>query len=207
VIFENRGPDAWKGSPWEHRPWESEPDIVHFCAEGYLCLIQRNAYTGCYCGYVAVPEEHPVYGYTYGQHCEALRDLWEQRPGRGFDGERSPLLPLLCHALSDDPDNHVTLDMAIDAHGGITYSESAFPVPKETPHVKEQAIWVLGFDCAHSQDLIPLMWESFPEHLRQGSLFGEQVAYRDLEYVENEVRALAKQLKELETIAHLRGGK
>lgn len=29
---------------------------------GYMCTLAQNTFTGHYCGYVAIPETHPLYG-------------------------------------------------------------------------------------------------------------------------------------------------
>ena len=61
----------------------------------------------------------------------------------------------------------------IKAHGGLTYSE----------HKKDE--YLIGFDCAHLDDLAP-----YKQDLYQGT-------YRNIAYVEYECLRLARQLYEL----------
>ncbi len=46
------------------KQWENEPDREEFKHAGFPCLLQRNP-MGAWCGYVAVPPEHPHYGNHY----------------------------------------------------------------------------------------------------------------------------------------------
>lgn len=80
------------------------------------------------------------------------------------------------------------VDVAV--HGGLTFAdrcaESAdgrgichIPTPGEPEHV-----WWLGFDCAHYGDVCP----AYESGLWDG-------CYKELAYVEHEVRGLARQLK------------
>lgn len=47
---------------WGPGPWVDEPDRVEFYAHGLACLMVRNKIVGHWCGYVAVPPEHPLHG-------------------------------------------------------------------------------------------------------------------------------------------------
>lgn len=51
-------------SKWGDGPWQQEPDAVFWQdpATDLPCLIARGDYTGALCGYVGVPEGHPLYG-------------------------------------------------------------------------------------------------------------------------------------------------
>lgn len=69
-------------------------------------------------------------------------------------------------------------DIHINVHGGLTYAE------------KEGDRWVFGFDCAHYGDVVPSL-------LDYGVPVSDEI-YRNMEYVEDEIRTLAAQLKELE---------
>jgi hypothetical protein len=48
-------------------PWENEPDKVQYYDSefDFTCLIVRN-HMGGLCGYVGIPEGHPLYGKDYG---------------------------------------------------------------------------------------------------------------------------------------------
>lgn len=81
----------------------------------------------------------------------------------------------------------------IVVHGGITYSAYCQEEEKETGicHITkdDDKIYWIGFDCAHFNDMSPLM-PAMP--------FFSDITYKDLEYVKNECKELARQLKEIE---------
>lgn len=90
---------------------------------------------------------------------------------------------------------HHYWDVPADVHGGLTFSDSCdggceeesichIPAEGEPDHV-----WWLGFDCAHSGDYSPL-----------DRYFTDGDVYRDIGYVEDQVRRLAQQLKEMEDV-------
>jgi hypothetical protein len=47
--------------------WENEPDLVEFEAFGFKCEVRRHPKLRHLCGYVTVPEGHPMYGKTYDE--------------------------------------------------------------------------------------------------------------------------------------------
>lgn len=53
-------------SAWGYGDWQAEPDKKQWQDEstGYPCLIVRN-HGGALCGYVGVPEGHPLHGKDY----------------------------------------------------------------------------------------------------------------------------------------------
>lgn len=67
--------------------------------------------------------------------------------------------------------------LPINCHGGVTYQEL------------EGDNWVVGFDCAHSGDLVP--------YLLNNSLNN---VYRDKEYVVNEVNNIVEQLLKMKPL-------
>lgn len=50
-----------------HRPWESEPDNAEWEDKltGYKCRIQRHGDLGHLCGYVGIPNTHPLWSKHY----------------------------------------------------------------------------------------------------------------------------------------------
>lgn len=56
-------------STWGDGPWQHEPDKKQWIdpATGLDCLIVRNSHLGNLCGYVGVPEGHPLFGKAYGE--------------------------------------------------------------------------------------------------------------------------------------------
>lgn len=75
-------------------------------------------------------------------------------------------------------------DIPVDVHGGLTYDSDNLHMQPETN------LWWIGFDCAHSGDLCMLYSYLGPVDIDD--------VYRDMEYVENEVKSLIDQLIELE---------
>lgn len=56
---------------WEPGPWDDEPTdkaVWTDEATGYPCMINRHPQDGHWCGYVGVPEGHPLHGKS---------DIWE----------------------------------------------------------------------------------------------------------------------------------
>lgn len=50
-------------SKWNAGPWDNEPDKDEWVdgATGYRCFARRHDRLGHWCGYVAVPLDHPLY--------------------------------------------------------------------------------------------------------------------------------------------------
>ena len=76
-------------------------------------------------------------------------------------------------------------ELLADAHGGLTYSEHCAGNICHVPKPGEPKVWWLGFDCAHSGDLVPGMPPPF-----QGD------SYCTIGYVRAQCRALAEQIQE-----------
>ena len=53
-------------STWGRGPWDAEPDRVEFEHAGLPCLLRRNR-SGVWCGYAAVPPDHPWHGTHYDE--------------------------------------------------------------------------------------------------------------------------------------------
>jgi hypothetical protein len=58
-------------SGWPEGPWLTEPDKVEWRAHGMACLIVRVNH-GALCGYVGVPEGHPLHGKDLQMDLNAL---------------------------------------------------------------------------------------------------------------------------------------
>ncbi len=96
-------------------------------------------------------------------------------------------------------EGHPTFEKDYDSvnakvHGGLTFSGHCQKGKAEAMgvcHVPEKGetdnIWWLGFDCAHAYDVCPgYNWN-----------VDESSVYRDVGYVKNEIKQLARQLKEM----------
>ena len=100
-------------------------------------------------------------------------------------------------------DDEALLDIGV--HGGLTFSDKCqhdgdqTDVSQSICHVVEPGedddVWWVGFDCAHAFDLVPGM-----EARLRGTPWpvSKEDTYRDVAYVKNEIRSLAKQLKEMD---------
>lgn len=166
-------------------PWQNEPDKAQWMDEetGLPCLIVRQGHSGHLCGYVGVPEGHPLYKVGY----------WD--------------CPAKCgkEKYADGGDNctHDHPDSLVDVHGGLTFASLCqedkdrgvchTPGPGEPEHV-----WWFGFDCAHSGDKSSLgkKYMKFMESKKLSSIMFEGT-YRDFAYVKAECARLAKQLAEV----------
>jgi hypothetical protein len=71
----------------------------------------------------------------------------------------------------------------VEVHGGLTFSDPAHWLSPESG-------WWFGFDCAHASDLVPGMFEKYGVEI-------PGAVYRNVAYVEAEVKSLAEQLAKL----------
>ena len=82
----------------------------------------------------------------------------------------------------------------LDVHGGVTYAKNKIfkDIYRGVP-LFISVNYVVGFDCAHAGDYSPY----FLPLLGMNRVIGDET-YKDIDYVTNECKKLAKQLKELE---------
>lgn len=85
-------------------------------------------------------------------------------------------------------------DVGLDVHGGLTYSSLCRGL---ICHDSPNHPWWFGFDCAHLGDMSP----NYPDFVGVQSWRKDDV-YRDIEYVKEQCRSLARQLKESENAVH-----
>ena len=161
--------------------------------DGYRCVIvfQKGGHR---CGYVGIPQTHPFYGVNYSDKVDVLKfdNIKEQNIGK------RGIIPVMCMAFEDSDDGCLRPDCYFDVHGGITYSDKgSYPV--------ESDLWWFGFDCAHAGDRkdykqVAEYGLDTPEHVQyninlENEYYIEDEAIRTKEYVEQECRNLADQLK------------
>jgi hypothetical protein len=160
---------------------------------GYKCVVVFHC-AGHRCGYVGVPKEHPLYKKSYGDYIEIKKmDV----PDKKVSG----IFPLFGAVF--DEDERFRIEAYFECHGGITYSDggdnSAYPI--------ESDLWWFGFDCAHCDDGndLKLAYERFPDYrdvLTRRMEVEEKYSYENVirtqEYVEEECKSLAEQLKQFE---------
>lgn len=161
---------------------------------GYKCVVVFGA-MGHRCGYVGVPRSHSLYGNDYCEHLEIKKDDIGDR-------EVSGIFPLLGACLDDD--ERIRIEAYFQCHGGITYSDGG----ENSKYPIESDLWWFGFDCGHAGDRDDLTYamQKFPnrqEEYRTRLLIESEYPIEDdvirtEEYVEEECKKLAEQLKEFE---------
>ena len=125
---------------------------------------------------------------SYGFPCIAVRNnigAW-----CGYVG----IMP--SHPLRDKTYNNIfNMEFDIEVHGELTYSDyGEFPMSHSA--LKNHKVWTFGFDCAHAGDLVPgILAMRIKYDMPTRFSFSEQ--YRTLEYCKNEIRHLARQLRDL----------
>jgi hypothetical protein len=165
---------------WGAGPWHDEPDEEFGEAHGLRFAIKRHSSLGYLCGYVGVPPDHKLHGKSYGDEI-AIDDVPHDWREARIDLDIGAI-PAFLAAIGDRSDV-IRIDLALHAHGGITYSEAG-----DDKYLPAGLHW-FGFDCAHCDDLTP----SSRAARYSWPATGE---YRDIAYVRGECERLAKQLSE-----------
>lgn len=161
---------------------------------GYKCVVIFGR-IGHRCGYVGIPENHPLYGKGYSEHLNIKKSDVGDR-------EVSGVFPLFGACI--DKDERIRIEAYFQCHGGITYAGGG----KHSDYPIESDLWWFGFDCGHAGDKADYEYaiKKFPKHreeleaiLRVHSMcpFDGEVI-RTEEYVADECKKLAEQLKEFE---------
>jgi hypothetical protein len=129
----------------------------------YSFIIKRNqsSYPSGYAnGYVIVDNSHSLFGKKYSDMIEV-----ENIDDMPFNGNFIGMFITACN--SERKENELSLDMAIDVHGGLTLSDyftrltkqdiEWLNVPKKIQnafkHIGDSKdYWIFGFDTAHCND-------------------------------------------------------
>jgi hypothetical protein len=157
---------------WSQGPWLNEPDRETWVTlAGLPGLIRRNP-GGALCGYVAVPESHPLHGIGYSEEVECLGGQLKTRMQQPV-GEHPSFAILLAGAFGGELGK--SPDVVFVVHGGLTFAGRR--------RNEEPESWWFGFDCSHYGDYSP----AYDKDDNTGE-------YRDIEYVRAEVESLAAQL-------------
>jgi len=188
-------PEGVPKEQWGPGPWQDEVDELVWVDKetGYQCLIKRT-WTGSLCGYVGLSEGHRLYGRKYNDRI-AMDDASELVS----DIETNGAIPMFIEALRHNAygsDGRVPIDLTIRVHGSVTFTDFW--------EDREDGLWYWGFDCGHYDDLQPGLMASIENAIGHSSGLRGYGTYRTIEYVQNECRSLARQLKEIEngTIRH-----
>lgn len=95
--------------------------------------------SGHRCGYVGLPESHPLHGVPYSAQTPNLKPNMERTIEK-----MSPIL-VFAAALRGSDEELNTPEYVFEVHGGLTYSgKGDYPV--------ESDLWWFGYDCAHHGD-------------------------------------------------------
>jgi hypothetical protein len=77
-------------------------------------------------------------------------------------------------------------DIAVEIHGGLTYSEST------------DKGYIIGFDCAHSGDVVPFssngFGKSYMDDVLKKKYNKRKSVYRNIEFVKNELKNLVTKI-------------
>lgn len=170
------------GKPSVDGPWLGEADKLSWRDEetGLECIMLRDTHGGHLCGYVGVPQGHPLWGWdheavpatvgievhgglTYSQICAE-----GPRPVRRLVAEARRICHVPPSAVRYMPLQHATDHRPGDAHA-----------------------WWFGFSCDHVYDVVP------SDRQDRARFLGAETAaeYRDDAYVVREILNLARQLR------------
>ena len=162
---------------------------------GYRCVTTFTD-MGYRCGYVGIPEGHPLYGKNEDSQVKiTVRDMIKKE---NEDNKRNSLATLMI--TLEDPDNFITLGLYFNVHGGITYCKGGH----DSKHPVESDLWWLGFDCGHCYDkpdfeLLEKLWGD-DEKVRyriDNPLIFDDMELRTKEYVQQECKNLTDQIIDL----------
>jgi len=173
-------------SKWPRGAWDDEPDRIEWRdpKTGMPCLMLRHTRNGIWCGYIALPADHPWIGQniyrlsTDGTELTA-EDSWEDPRALKIHGEIT-FGPAKCQPAYTPEERERLHDPAPDWHR-VCHTVQ----PGESDDVR----WI-GFDCGHGgyhdPDLEP----------GNDSWDHDRATYRDVDYVINWCARLAAQAQQ-----------
>ena len=170
-----------------------ESDFVY---KGYRCVTTFTD-MGHRCGYVGLPEDHPLYGMENDDKVRVtMKELVEDEK-MGMIGNRGVWTLL---GLPENEEERVRLGSYFMVHGGITYAAGG----KDSHHPIDSDLWWFGFDCGHygdcpDYDLLEKTWgdNEMVRHRLEDKGVYEEYEIRTLEYVQQECRNLVDQIVNL----------
>lgn len=168
---------------------------------GYKCVVVFQD-MGHRCGYVGVPKESKLYGEHYTEKLDIkMSEMYDKKIGK------RGVITLFCEELSDK-EEMVRIDLYFDVHGSVNYSNGG----ENSDYPIKSNLWWFGFDCIHAGDkgdyeyamkLFPEQRERLESIIRidkkiYGELGNTEDVIRSEEYVAEECKRLAEQIKEYE---------
>ena len=183
---------------WSDGEWRDEPDKVQFQDKTtrYPCLIVRNR-MGALCGYVGIPQLHPLYEKDYNDTVTAPKAILE----REVIEDKFPIIGLFVADAEDFEKGTIGVALCFDVHGGITFSsrchqgEESRSICHIAGEGEDDKVWWFGFDCGHGGDIVPSMEFQMSKFRSEFMPVVPVDTYRNIEYVKNEIKSLARQLK------------
>ena len=132
----------WKvdKSKFKAGPWSSEPDFTEFRHAGFDCAIVRHGELGHLCGYVGVPNGHPMHGKKF----EKLCDIIDSHGGVSYagKGDKTPMTNKALWWIGFDCAHHGDLVPFILLYNPKQDERDAYRdyeyVTKETKYLAEQ---------------------------------------------------------------------
>jgi hypothetical protein len=100
------------------------------------------------------------------------------------------------HKLYNESWHKIAKSKEIIVHGGVTYANN--DIIQLTKKINESKKYYIGFDCGHETDIKPYYTETqnaLLDLLIKEFNYTKKPKYRNIEYVTNECKKLAKQLK------------
>lgn len=82
-------------------------------------------------------------------------------------------------------------DIPCNVHGGITYAQN-----------RNDGFWI-GFDCGHTLDIVPSMVRNSPGYMEALASFNVPISYKNISFVENEIKSIVNQCIEAFMAKHL----
>jgi len=158
-------------SEWGDGPWQSEPDKAQWvdAATDLDCLLVRNPWSGHLCGYVGVPEGHPLFGLKYTDADD--RAAPDEDGYREFKVHGGLTFSDLCQEGGEET--------------GICHAPA---------HGRPDRVWWFGFDAMHAWDLGPATEALLLTELRHRRRSDPETVYRTAAYMQDQCAQLAAQI-------------
>lgn len=148
---------------WGPGPWVTEPDEVTFEYAGMQCWIRRHPLLGHFCGYVAVPTNHPLHGLHYDDvlldgidHPHGgltFADRWDDGPAWwfGFDcGHAGDVSPFMLEYRNHQPDGLLS-QMTRQRSESTLWREEYRDVQYVMSHCERLAVQLAELACLNTR--------------------------------------------------------
>lgn len=165
-----------------------EGDFFAGEAHGLIYFGKRGGMKA-WCGYVGVPETHPLYEKGYGDTVKVDPKLFQESINIDDIG---PITLMTASSRTDLEACTTSLDLIFRVHGGLTFAG-------RWPNPFRQDLWFFGFDCSHAGDRNP--YYAIKNLIDpENDIWDRNEPYRTEEYTRGQCERLAKQLAEYKTV-------